>query len=53
MKCLDPCVVPYLVVSLTLYHGLLQVKMKENDRILMYSHVSLSGVQVGNEKETK
>ena len=26
---LDPCVVPYLVVFLTLYHGLLQLKMKD------------------------
>ena len=36
LKFLDPCVVPYLVVTLTLHHGLLQLKMKENDQILMY-----------------
>ena len=42
----------YLVVALTLYHGLLQIKMKENDPILMYSHLSLSDVQEGYEKET-
>ena len=50
---LDTCVVPYLVVTLTLYHGLLQLQMKENDPILMYCHLSLSGVQTGYEKETK
>ena len=52
MKFLDPCVVPYLVVTLTLYHGLLQLKMKENDPILMYSQLNLSDVQAGYEKET-
>ena len=41
MKCLDPCAVPYLVVSLTLYHGLLQLKMKENEQILVYCYSSL------------
>ena len=40
VKFLDPCVVPYLVVTLTLYHGLLQLKIKENDQILMYCHLS-------------
>ena len=52
VKFLDPCVVPYLVVTLTLYHGLLQLKIKENDRILMYCHLSLSDVQTEYEKET-
>ena len=51
MKFLDPCVVPYLVVTLTLYHGLLQLKMKENDQILMYCQLSLSDVQAGYEKD--
>ena len=32
---LDPCVVSHLVVTLTLYQGLLQLKMKENDPILV------------------
>ena len=52
VKFLDPCVVPCLVVTLTLYHGLLQLKMKENDQILMYYHLSLSDVQASYEKET-
>ena len=52
VKFLDPCVVPYLVVTLTLYHGLLQLKMKGNGQILMYCHLSLSDVQAGNEKVT-
>ena len=52
MKFLDPCVVLHLIVTLTLYHGLLQLKMRENDRILMYSHLSLSDVQTDYEKET-
>ena len=52
MKFLDPCVVPYLVVTLTLYHSFLQLKMKENDQILMYCHLSMSDVQAGYEKET-
>ena len=52
VKFLDPCVVSYLVVTLTLYHGLLQLKMTENDQILMYCHLSLSDVQAGYEKET-
>ena len=43
---------PYLVVTLTLYHGLLQLKMKENNPILMNCHLSLSDVQAGYEKET-
>ena len=41
MKFLDRCVVPHLVVTLTLYHGLLQLKVKSNDQILMYSKMSL------------
>ena len=45
VKFLDPCVVPYLVVTLTLYHDLLQLKMKENDQILMYCHLGMSDVQ--------
>ena len=52
MKFLDPCAVPDLVVILTLYHGLLQLKMKENDQILMYCHLSLSDLQASYEKET-
>ena len=52
MKFMDHCVVPHLVVTLTLYHGLLPLKMKENDPILMYSHFSPSDVQAGYEKET-
>ena len=52
MKFLNYCVVPHLVVTLTLYHGLLQLKMKENDQILMYCHLSLSDVEAGYEKET-
>ena len=52
VKLLDPCVAPYLVVTLTLYHGLLQLKMKENNQILIYYHLSLSDVQAGYEKET-
>ena len=52
VKFLDPCVVPYLVMTLTVYHGLLQLKIKENDPILMYAHLSLSDVQAGYEIET-
>ena len=52
LKFLDPCVVPYLVVTLTLYHVLLHLKMKENDPILVYYYLSLSDVQACNEKET-
>ena len=52
VKFLDPCVVPYLVVTLILYHGLLQLKMMENGQILMYCHLSMSDVQAGYEKET-
>ena len=52
VKVLDLCVVPNLVVTLTLYHCLLQLKIKEKDRMLIYSHLSLSDVQTGYEKET-
>ena len=52
MKFLDPCVVPYLVVTLTLYHGLLPLKIKENDPIPMYSHLRLSDIQADYEEET-
>ena len=41
VKFLDPCVVPYLVVTLNLYHGFLHLKMKENDLIVMYCLSSL------------
>ena len=51
-KFLDPCIVPYLVVTLILYHGLFQLRMKKNDQILVYYHLSLSDVQAGYEKET-
>ena len=45
VKLLDPCVVAYLVVTLTLYHGLLQLKMKENDQILMHCHLIMSVIR--------
>ena len=51
VKFLDPCVVPYLVVTLALYHGFLQLGMKKNDQILMNCHLCLSAVPAGYEKE--
>ena len=45
-------VVHYLVETLTLSHGLLQLKMKEHDLILMNCQSSLSVVPTDYEKET-
>ena len=52
VKFLAPCVVPHYDVTLTLYHGFLRLKMKDNNPILMYCHLSPTDVQAGYEKKT-